>query len=85
MKQIETYNSFLPKPKKVKIYRCGAEDLLGIKLKILTVRLLVHHIFLQKNIIKTVNRKTNLGSNTKTTLDGQTISFYLLLKIHSIV
>ena len=23
MKQIETYNSFLPKPKKVKIYRCA--------------------------------------------------------------
>jgi len=27
MKQIEMYNSFLPKPKKVTIYRCGAEDL----------------------------------------------------------
>ena len=27
MKQIETYNSFLSKPKKVKIYNCGAEDL----------------------------------------------------------
>ena len=27
MKQIEVYNSFLTKPKKVKIYNCGAEDL----------------------------------------------------------
>ena len=27
MKQIEVYNSFLSKPKKVKIYNCGAEDL----------------------------------------------------------
>jgi len=27
MKQIEVYNSFLSKPKKVTIYRCGAEDL----------------------------------------------------------
>ena len=27
LKQIETYNSFLPKPKKVTIYNCGAEDL----------------------------------------------------------
>ena len=27
MNQIEMYNSFLPKPKKVKIYNCGAEDL----------------------------------------------------------
>jgi len=27
MKQIEVYNSFLIKPKKVKIYNCGAEDL----------------------------------------------------------
>ena len=27
MKQIETYNSFLPKPKKVTIYNTGAEDL----------------------------------------------------------
>ena len=33
MKQIETYNSFLPKPKKVKIYRCGAEDLPWHKIK----------------------------------------------------
>ena len=27
LKQVETYNSFLPKPKKVTIYNCGAEDL----------------------------------------------------------
>ena len=27
LKQIETYNSFLSKPKKVTIYNCGAEDL----------------------------------------------------------
>ena len=27
LKQIEVYNSFLTKPKKVKIYNCGAEDL----------------------------------------------------------
>jgi len=27
MKQIEAYNSLLPKPKKVKIWNCGAEDL----------------------------------------------------------
>ena len=46
MKQIETYNSFLPK-QKAKIYRCG-EDLLGIKLKILTVRLLVCIFFTEE-------------------------------------
>ena len=27
LKQVETYNSFLPKPKKVTLYNCGAEDL----------------------------------------------------------
>ena len=33
MKQIEMYNSFLSKPKKVTIYRCGAENLPWEKIK----------------------------------------------------